>query len=120
MNEKKQPSPTSSPWRGSIVLALLVLLLGINILARIILNRTKTPITVTYRDNPVQEKSLDINEATLTEFSCLRGIGPVKAQSIIDYRKKHKGFTSLEELKQVKGFGEKTFALISGQLRVSP
>ncbi|WP_348671958.1 helix-hairpin-helix domain-containing protein [uncultured Abyssibacter sp.] len=46
--------------------------------------------------------------ATLAEE--LDGVGPVTAQRIVAYRKDHGAFKSAEELKKVKGVGEKTFA----------
>lgn len=49
---------------------------------------------------------------------CLLGIGPTKAQSIIEYRETHGGFKSIEEIKNVKGIAEGTFAKIKDQIVV--
>ena len=52
---------------------------------------------------------VDINQAdsqTLQEN--LTGIGPAKAKAIVDYRRKHGKFKSLDDLMQVPGIGEAT------------
>ncbi|GAB6098675.1 hypothetical protein JCM16358_05540 [Halanaerocella petrolearia] len=67
----------------------------------------------------IAEKSLNkinINTAELDKLTTLRGIGPSLAQRIVDYRKMEGPFTSLEDLKQVKGIGKKLFAGIQGNI----
>ena len=51
---------------------------------------------------------LNINTATAEELETLPKIGPQMAQRIIDYRKAHGGFASVDALQNVKGIGEKT------------
>ena len=51
---------------------------------------------------------VNINTATQSELESLNGIGPKKAQAIIEYRKKNGGFKSVDDLKNVEGIGNAT------------
>ncbi|MFR9216373.1 MAG: ComEA family DNA-binding protein [Ruthenibacterium sp.] len=51
---------------------------------------------------------LDINTASAAELELIDGIGPVKAQRIIEYRAAHGPFASVEELALIDGISEKT------------
>jgi competence protein ComEA len=50
---------------------------------------------------------INVNQATLTELQRLPGVGPKRAQLIIDERQK-RPFTSIEDLRRVPGIGPKT------------
>src|SRR3954463_12977536 len=49
---------------------------------------------------------LNLNTATLEQLDTLDGVGPTTAQKILDYRKEHGGFGSVDELGQHPGIGE--------------
>jgi competence protein ComEA len=53
---------------------------------------------------------INLNTATLAELDTLPGVGPVLAQRIIDHRGKRGPFRSVDDLRQVDGIGEETFA----------
>lgn len=61
---------------------------------------------------------VNINTATLKELDSLTGIGSVKAEAIIKYRKDKGLFKDIHDLKNVKGIGEKTFEKIKEDITV--
>jgi comEA protein len=52
---------------------------------------------------------LPLNAASAEELCDLPGIGPVLADRIIRYRNQSGGFRTLDELKRVKGIGDKIY-----------
>ena len=65
-----------------------------------------------------ENAKVNINTATAEELSTLEGIGEMKAASIIEFRGNHGNFTKIEDLKNVKGIGDKIFEKIKDQLTV--
>lgn len=61
---------------------------------------------------------IDLNAATLEQLDTLPGIGPALAQNILDWREQNGRFTSVEELNEVTGIGEKKYAEIAPLVRV--
>jgi competence protein ComEA len=53
---------------------------------------------------------VELNSATADQLEALPGIGPVLAQHIIDWRTAHGGFRSVDQLRDVSGIGDSTFA----------
>lgn len=67
----------------------------------------------------IQVEKININtadEETLSEN--LTGIGPAIAERIISYRNHYGGFQTIEELKNVKGIGDKIFQKIKDNITV--
>ena len=64
------------------------------------------------------ETKININTASAAELDLLEGIGPVKAQAIIDYRNEHGFFRTVDELINVPGIGPATLEAIRDQVTV--
>lgn len=62
--------------------------------------------------------TVSLNTADQTTLESLPGVGPVLAGRIIEWRTTNGGFTTVEELHEVSGIGEKLFAQISPKVRV--
>ncbi|MCP4977848.1 MAG: ComEA family DNA-binding protein [Maribacter sp.] len=52
---------------------------------------------------------ININTATVEELTALKGVGEKKAHSIVEHRKEAGLFVKIEDLKNVKGVGDKIF-----------
>jgi competence protein ComEA len=61
---------------------------------------------------------LDLNRVSAEDLSLIPGIGESLAQEILAYRERRRGFRSVEELKNVKGMGEKKWRAIKSFLFV--
>ncbi|PAV28997.1 competence protein ComEA [Virgibacillus profundi] len=59
-----------------------------------------------------------INYATQEEIESITGIGPSKAQAILQYREEHGLFRTVEDLLEVSGIGEKTLEVLKGEIQV--
>ncbi|MDQ1298660.1 MAG: competence protein ComEA [Campylobacterota bacterium] len=62
--------------------------------------------------------TVNVNKANSAQLQTLNGIGPTKAQEIINYRKSHGGFKTVEELVNVKGIGPKTLMKMKAQVAI--
>lgn len=68
----------------------------------------------------VAVEKVNINTANAETIStALKGIGPNKAQAIVEYREKNGAFESVEALAKVKGIGEKTVEENKDKISVS-
>jgi competence protein ComEA len=62
---------------------------------------------------------ININTATKEQLDGLKGIGPTKAQAIIDYRTKNGPFKTVDDLEKVTGIGPATMKDIRSQITVA-
>ncbi len=62
---------------------------------------------------------VDINSAGADELAKLPGVGPAKARAIIEYRSEAP-FQKPEDLRKVKGIGDKLYDRLKDQITVGP
>lgn len=74
-------------------------------------NETKINATPTNQSNLNTSESIKVNLNTANEKELINvpGIGPTKVKEIIKYREEKGQFKNVEDLKQVRGIGGKTF-----------
>ncbi|AGB41548.1 competence protein ComEA-like protein with helix-hairpin-helix repeat region [Halobacteroides halobius DSM 5150] len=63
-----------------------------------------------------KSSQVNINTAQVEKLMSLKGIGSTLAQRIVDYRTSKDSFTSLGDLRKVKGIGKKLFASIQKEI----
>jgi competence ComEA-like helix-hairpin-helix protein len=71
------------------------------------------------KEPPTLKGPLDLNTAPLAQLELLPGVGPVMAQRMVDYRKAHGGFKTVDDLDEVSGIGKKTLEKLRPWVRVS-
>ncbi|BCA95009.1 competence protein ComEA [Legionella antarctica] len=60
------------------------------------------------KQSTVVSTKIDLNKADLSILmGSIKGIGKKRAEAIISYRETHHGFKAIEELAEVKGFGQR-------------
>ncbi|MCX8117229.1 MAG: helix-hairpin-helix domain-containing protein [Desulfobacterota bacterium] len=98
-----RPSPSLSPDEGAAKSGRTI---------RIEIGRMEARKLLLYR------LPLDLNRATAEDLCLLPGIGESLAREIVAYRERRRGFRSVEELKEVKGIGEKKWINLKPYLTV--
>lgn len=80
-----------------------------------------TPIVLEVKSTPggATTKRININTASQSELESLSGIGPVRAQAVIQYRLENGPFEEIEEIQEVSGIGPVTFEKIKPFITVS-
>ena len=63
-------------------------------------------------------QKIDINSATAEDLMKIKGIGKTIAARIVEYRYNHGSFSSIDDLKNVKGVGVALFEKIKNRITV--
>jgi len=69
-------------------------------------------------DEKIISLPVNINFASKKELITIKGIGPVTAEKIIEYRTINGKFNSIDELTKIHGIGEKTLERIKGEVTI--
>lgn len=75
--------------------------------------------TSDFKNNNEEGSKVNINNATSDELTSLPGIGAAKADAIVAYRRENGNFSSIEDIKNVSGIGDATFANIESMITVN-
>jgi competence protein ComEA len=60
---------------------------------------------------------ISLGSATVGQLDTIEGIGPVTAQTIVDFRDQHGGLSSVEELDEISGIGPATMESLRARLQ---
>ena len=112
-------------WEGVLLLLTALFLLRLTGMERQLRPVEETPglqvqtqVQVPKEELTPQVAPLDLNQASAEDLVRLPGIGEKLAQRILDYRAAHGAFQTAEELMEVRGIGEATFAELKEYITV--
>lgn len=92
----------------------------IAVISGLLIAVSNTMVTTSARFDYVLEQRINPNFASVEQLQMLDGVGPVKAQAIVDYRNAQnidgQIFADCNDLKKVSGIGPKTVKKISDSL----
>lgn len=92
-----------------VLLVVICVLIAVNTVNFLRKERLKKSYSLVIGEGRIQ---LSLNSVGAIELEDLPGVGPVLAERIVEYREQNEGFRSLEELKRVKGIGDKLYQKI--------
>ena len=96
------------PWPRAAQRVLIVLAAGLLTLGAVLGGKAaRRPTAVSVPDDPSLDVRLDLNKAPPLDLETLPGVGTSLAARIEAYRVKHGPFRTVDELRQVPGFGDK-------------
>lgn len=63
--------------------------------------------------------AVDLNAASREELETVKGIGPIKAGAVVEYRRHNGPYRKVDDLKETKGFGDKSVDKMRHEVAVS-
>ncbi|MGE6490973.1 helix-hairpin-helix domain-containing protein [Exiguobacterium sp. NPDC077395] len=84
----------------------------------IVPKKGEAPIAQEVPSTELEPNGVHVNSATKDELMSVPGIGPAKADAILNHLKENGPFKTYEDLGDVKGFGEKTLESMKPYLLV--
>jgi competence protein ComEA len=81
-------------------------------------NPTIIPQETAATNGGTRQNKINLNTSSSQELTELPGIGPAKAEAIVEYRETNKQFKTIDELKEISGIGEKTFEKLKDLITV--
>lgn len=78
------------------------------------------PAKPAQRDEESRRGLVDLNRAGVEDLEALPGLGPVLARRVVAYRHSAGKFQSVEDLRQVKGIGQKKLDRVRPLVTVDP
>ena len=85
---------------------------------RVTSNRSSNKTTTTRTTTKQAQEIININECNYEDLIKINGLGPSKAEKIIEFRKTNGKFTKIEDIMNVKGIGESLFEKIKDFIKV--
>ena len=92
-------------------------IIGINYTNPFVHNTQMQNVNITTEYNGNKDK-INLNTATKKELMILPSVGEVTAENIIEYRKTHGGFITINELLNIPNINRKTFENIKDRVEV--
>ena len=98
-----------------VLIALIIVLVVLNTISYVKREQLKRNTALIAEEAALK---ISVNRAWAEELQMLPGIGPALADRIITYREKHGDFKSIEDLKRIKGIGDKVLEQIGPFIKV--
>lgn len=83
-----------------------------------VVSDVRTPILQGQGGSMNQGDKININQASAEELQSITGIGPSKANAILQYREENGAFKSIDELMNISGIGDKTFEKLKDEITI--
>jgi competence protein ComEA len=109
------PAPTPTPTARGAQVALVVFLA---VLVGLLAFRGYGNHLGARPTEPAPTDLIDLNSADQSEIAQVPGVGPKTAEAIVDHRRLHGPFKSVDELKNVRGIGPVTFEKVRDRFRI--